>query len=92
MIGVSQVRTRRERERAGLPRPTLPMWFFPWLSYVAIAGMAVVLVAMAFTPSHRAEFWASTISIAVALLAYRVLRHGRAAPEASSAASGRSAS
>ncbi|MBS0393171.1 MAG: amino acid permease [Proteobacteria bacterium] len=76
-IGISQVRTRRMRERAGGPPPTLPMWWFPWLSYVAIAGMAMVLVAMALTPSHRAEFWASAISIAVALLAYRIFRYGR---------------
>ena len=66
------------RERAGAPPPTLPMWFFPWLSYVAVAGMVMVLVAMAFTPSHRAEFWTSTISIAVVLLAYLVFRRGRA--------------
>jgi L-asparagine transporter-like permease len=77
MIGVSQVHTRRARERAGAPPPTLPMWLFPWLSYVAIAGMATVLIAMAFTPSHRAEFWTSTISIAVVLIAYRVFRYGR---------------
>ena len=46
-IAVSQVRTRRARERAGGPPPTLPMWLFPWLSYVAIGGMMLVLVAMA---------------------------------------------
>ncbi len=77
MIGVSQIRTRRARERAGAPPPTLPMWFFPWLSYLGTAGMATVLIAMAFTPSHRAEFWTSTISIAVVLLAYVAFRHGR---------------
>jgi GABA permease len=32
MIGVSQVRSRRARERAGLPPSALPMWLFPWLS------------------------------------------------------------
>ena len=77
LIGVSQVRTRRARERAGRPPPTLPMWLFPWLSYVAIVGMFTVLIAMALTPSHRAEFWASTISIAVTLLAYRIFRYDR---------------
>jgi GABA permease len=77
MIGLSEVQTRRARERAGLPAPTLPMWWFPWLSYVAIAGMLTVLIAMAFTPSHRAEFWTSAVSIAVALLAYRIFRYGR---------------
>ena len=77
-IAVSQVRTRRARELAGGPPPTLPMWLFPWLSYVAIAGMLSVLIAMALTPAHRVEFWTSTISIAVALLAYVVFRRGRA--------------
>src|SRR6266403_323579 len=78
-IAVSQVRTRRARQRAGDPAPSLPMWLFPWLSYVAIAGMLMVLIAMAFTPWHRAEFWTSTVSVAVALLAYVVFRRGRAA-------------
>jgi GABA permease len=77
MIGVSQISTRRAREKAGAPPPTLPMWFFPWLSYVGTAGMLTVLIAMAFTPSHRAEFWTSTISIALVLLAYLVFRRGR---------------
>ncbi|HEX4619153.1 MAG TPA: amino acid permease [Steroidobacteraceae bacterium] len=91
MIGVSQVVSRRARERAGLPPSALPMWLFPWLSYFGIAGMASVLVAMAFTPSHRAELWTSMISIAVALLAYVVLRRPRAAavPAESSAAPSR---
>lgn len=79
MIGVSQVVSRRARERAGLPPAALPMWLFPWLSYLGIAGMASVLVAMAFTPSHRAELWTSAVSIAVALLAYAVFRRPKAA-------------
>jgi GABA permease len=77
MIGLSQISTRRAREKAGAPPPTLPMWFFPWLSYLGTAGMLTVLIAMAFTPSHRAEFWTSTVSIAVVLLAYFVFRRGR---------------
>jgi GABA permease len=55
------------------------MWLFPWLSYVAIAGMLLVLIAMALTPSHRAEFWTSVISISVALLAFVVFRRRGAA-------------
>jgi GABA permease len=78
-IAVSQVRSRRARERSGVPPPTLPMWLFPWLSYLAIAGMLLVLIAMVLTPSHRSEFWTSTISIAVVLLAYLMLRRRRAA-------------
>jgi GABA permease len=75
---VSQIITRRRREAAGGPPPSLPMWLFPWLSYVAIAGMVLVLAAMAITPEHKAEFWASTVSIVVALLLYVVLRRGKA--------------
>src|SRR5215467_9206282 len=77
-IGVSQVRSRRAREAAGAPPPALPMWLFPWLSYVAIAGMLLVLVAMALTPTHRAEFWTSVISITVALVAFVAFRRQRA--------------
>jgi GABA permease len=73
-IAVSQVRTRRAREAAGASAPALPMWLFPWLSYLAIVGMLAVLIAMALTPSHRAEFWTSVISMAVALLAFVVFR------------------
>jgi GABA permease len=80
-IAVSQVRSRRSRERAGEPAPALPMWLFPWLSYFAIAGMLLVLIAMALTPSHRAEFWTSAVSVAVALLAYLLIRRRRAAPQ-----------
>jgi GABA permease len=90
MIGVSQVVSRRARERAGLPPSALPMWMFPWLSYLAIAGMASVIVAMAFTPSHRAEFWTSMVSIAVALLAYVMFRRPSAAAAAVAAAAAES--
>jgi GABA permease len=71
-IGISQVRTRRARERAGKPAPALPMWLFPWLSYLAIGGMALVLIAMAFTEEHAREFQTSVLSVAVALAAYFV--------------------
>jgi GABA permease len=73
-IAVSQVRTRRLREAAGAAPPVLPMWLFPWLSYLAIAGVLAVLIAMAVTPSHRAEFWTSVVSVAVALAAFALLR------------------
>ncbi|MEI8298352.1 MAG: amino acid permease [Pseudomonadota bacterium] len=78
-IVVSQVVVRRRREKAGMPAPVLPMWLFPWLSYIALAGMLAVLVAMAITPSHVDEFWASMVSIAVVLVLYVVFRRGRGA-------------
>ena len=38
-IGVSQVRSRESASAPGAPPPALPMWLFPWLSYLAIAAM-----------------------------------------------------
>ena len=75
-IALSQIRVRRQAEREGRPL-ALPMWLFPWLSYLAIAGMAAVLVAMAITPARAIEFWTSAISVAVALAAYGVVRRNR---------------
>ncbi len=78
---VSQIRLRRAREAAGAPAPTLQMWAFPWLSYLAIAAMVAVLVAMGLSEAHREEFWASLASVGAALGAYLAFRHGRyAAP------------
>jgi GABA permease len=74
-IAVSQVRWRRKHEQAGdLAPSSLPMWGFPWLSYAAIGGMTLVLITTAATPSLSAEFWASTVSISVVLVAYFVRR------------------
>ena len=62
---------------AGVPPPTLPMWLFPWLGYSQSQGCSWYR-RDGRTPSHRAEFWTSTITIAVTLLAYLVFRRGRA--------------
>jgi GABA permease len=77
MICLSQVRLRKARERAAAPPAALPMWLFPWLSYLAIAAMVAVLIAMAVTPGQQSELWASVVSIALTLIAYGLLRYGR---------------
>jgi GABA permease len=77
-IAVSEVRLRGARERAGEPAPALAMWLFPWASYLAIAAMVAVLIAMALTPALASQLWASVASVAVALVAFFALRHGRA--------------
>ena len=75
-IAVSQIHVRRQAEREGRTS-ALPMWLFPWLSYLAIAGMVAVLVAMAITPARVVEFWTSAVSVAVALGAYALVRRNR---------------
>ena len=76
-IAFSHVRLRHKREREGIPASPLPMWFFPWLSYFAIAAMIGVLVAMGFSPELASQLWISLISVAVALVAYFLFRHGK---------------
>ncbi|HEV7985117.1 MAG TPA: amino acid permease [Steroidobacteraceae bacterium] len=76
-ICLSQIRLRRARERANAPPPLLPMWLFPWLSYLAVAAMIAMLIAMATIPDLRSQLWASAISVAVALAAYSVKRRER---------------
>ena len=72
--------SRRAGIRAGAPAPALAMWLFPWASYVAIAAMAAVIVAMGMTPAHQDELKASVLSVVVALAAYLVLRHRKTRP------------
>lgn len=72
-MAFAQIRLRRQAEAAG-QTPTLPMWGFPYLSYLAIGGMVAVLLAMVLTPALSTQFWASVVSVVVVLLAYQVRR------------------
>lgn len=73
-IAVAQVRMRRKLERTEPERLTLKMWLFPWLSWVTIALMAVVIGAMAFLPDSRSQFWLSLLTVAVVLTGYELRR------------------
>jgi GABA permease len=74
IIAFAQIRLRREREASGAPAPALSMWLFPWASYAAIAGMAAVLVAMAFTPGEMSsELWSSVLTLVLAAVAFLVV-------------------
>jgi GABA permease len=83
IIAIAHMRLRRQREARGEPAPALTMWLFPWASYAAIAGMAAVLIAMAFTPGElRQELSWSVVALGLALVAYLVVdarRRSRAA-------------
>jgi len=75
IIAFGQIRFRQQLERHG-ERLELRMWLFPWLSYGVIAGIAAVLVVMAFTPGQTVQLALSTLSVVVALLALGVRRIG----------------
>jgi AAT family amino acid transporter/GABA permease len=72
-ICVAQITLRRRRERRGEPAPAISMWLFPYLSYAAIAAMAAVLIAMAFTRGLQRDFYFSCITLIVATLAYLIV-------------------
>jgi GABA permease len=79
LIVVAHLRVRRAREASGAAAPALTMWLFPWVDYLALAGMAAVLIAMAVTPEMQRDFRVSVLSLAVAVAAYCVLEQRRKA-------------
>ncbi len=81
-ISVSQMVLRNRRARTGEPAPAIEMWLYPWLTLAAIAAMAAVLIAMAFTPGLQQDFNASGVTLFVAIGAYLILkwRRGVSAP------------
>jgi aromatic amino acid permease len=56
-VAVSQLRLRRALEREASGTPTVRMWAFPYLTWVALAGMAAILVLMAREPDTRVQLY-----------------------------------
>ncbi|GGX70206.1 amino acid permease [Streptomyces hiroshimensis] len=80
LIAVSQLRLRRRIEREMPERLALRMWCFPYLTWVALAGMAGVLVLMLTDEGARPQLmWSAVATGAVLLVAgVRELRLRRA--------------
>jgi GABA permease len=74
LIAISELFMRRRLEREAPERLQIRMWLYPWLTYLSIAAMAAVLVAMAVIPDQRPLLIASVISAVVILLAYLLRR------------------
>ncbi|WP_051124944.1 amino acid permease [Amycolatopsis benzoatilytica] len=90
-IALAQVRLRKRLQNTDPGALSLKMWLFPWLSYATIALMLSVILAMAFLPSTRSQFWLSAVTLALILVSYEVRRRrpaGPAAPEAQDSARG----
>jgi GABA permease len=75
LIALAELRMRRQLEAEAPERLKLRMWLFPWLTYLAIAAMVAVIVAMAFVDDARPQLIPSFISLIVvvgaAFLRYR---------------------
>ncbi|MGY0067323.1 amino acid permease [Streptomyces sp. QTS137] len=58
-IAVSQLRLRRVLEREAPQKLVVRMWAFPWLTWIALAGMAAVFVLMAREPDTRVQLYST---------------------------------
>src|SRR5918996_882245 len=74
LIAVSELVMRRRLEREAPETLQLRMWFYPWLTYLSIAAMVAVLVAMFIIPDQRPLLITSLISLGVILAAYLLRR------------------
>jgi GABA permease len=72
LVAFSQLRMRRRLEREAPERLRVKMWAFPYLTYVAIVGMTVVIVSMYFYDSSRSQFVLGLLTVAVVLGAYAI--------------------
>jgi len=76
-IAVSQLIQRRRLEREAPERLVVRMWWHPYLTYVAIAAMVVVLVLMLGEPQTRIQLEATaafTVVLGVIGVAWQALR------------------
>jgi GABA permease len=67
LIALSQIVLRRKTPPEKL---RVKMWLFPGLSILTVAGIAAVLVQMAFDATARVQFWLSLLSWAVTVALY----------------------
>jgi GABA permease len=70
LIAVSQLRLRARLEKEDPARLRLRMWAYPYLTYVAIAGMLGIVLAMALIPEQRTPLIFGLASLGMLLLAF----------------------
>lgn len=78
LIAISQLRLRARLEKEDPARLRIRMWAYPYLTYLAIAGMLGIVLAMAFIPDQRTPLIFGVISLGLLLLGFGArLRFGR---------------
>jgi GABA permease len=70
LIAVSQLRLRARLEKENPARLTVKMWGYPYLTYLAIAGMLCILISMAFIPEQQTPLEFGVISLALLMIGY----------------------
>lgn len=69
-IAISELRLRRKIEREDPERLLVKMWAYPYLTYMTIAAMVLIVAAMAFIPAQQKPLLFGVISLGALLLAY----------------------
>ena len=72
LIAVSQLRMRARLEREDPEKLKVRMWGYPFLTWLVIAAIVVVIGSMAVVDDVRDQLWWSLGSLAVVLIAARV--------------------
>lgn len=78
MVALAEIRIRRHVEKTSPEKLTFKVWFFPYSTYLAIAGMGAVLLAMAITPELTTQFYVSALLFVLVIGAFFVFRKKRA--------------
>jgi GABA permease len=74
IIAGSQLRMRRQLEREAPERLKLRMWGYPYLSWITLAGILLVLSSMVLVPDARSQLYLSVLSLAVILATYLIVQ------------------
>jgi GABA permease len=72
LIATSQLRLRARLEREAPQRLQMRMWLYPYLTWLALAGMSAILIAMAWIPAQRLPLTFGLTSLGLLLLAFLV--------------------
>lgn len=76
-IGLTQIVSRFRARRADAEQAlTIRMWWFPWLSLLAVAAMVYIIIAMLVDPSVRSQI-VSSLAVAAIFTALGVLNQFR---------------
>ena len=69
LIAISQLRMRARLEREDPEKLQVRMWAYPYLTWVVIAAIVVVIGSMALVDETRDQLWWSLGSLAIVLIA-----------------------
>jgi GABA permease len=72
LIAWAQLRLRAKYEAEAPERLQIRMWFFPYGTWAAIAGIVGVLALMGTSKTHAIELWTSLFVAAVFMISYWV--------------------